>query len=216
MKSKVVAKETLIDKFHDGMSIMVGGFMACGTPETLVDMVIESGVKDLVLYCNDAGFPDRGIGRIIATGQCKTLYASHIGLNPQAQEMMNNGELEIILVPQGTLAEQVRAGGSGLGGVLTPTGVGTLVEEGKQVLEIKGKKYLLEDAFTADLAIIRANYADKIGNAKLLGTTVNFNPLMALAGNQVMLETEEIVEHINQSDVTIPHVVVDYVIKEER
>ncbi|MDF9867525.1 acetate CoA/acetoacetate CoA-transferase alpha subunit [Bacilli bacterium PM5-3] len=215
MKTKVVSKESLKDHLHDGMSIMVGGFMACGTPETIVDMIIESGIKDLTMYCNDAGFPDRGIGRIIAKGQCKKLYTSHIGLNPEAQAMMNDGRMEIVLVPQGTLAEQIRAGGSGLGGVLTPTGLGTLVEEGKQVLEIKGKKYLLEEAFKADLSIVKANVADTVGNSRLLGTTLNFNPLMALAGEKVMVEADEIVEHINQDDVTIPHVVVDYVIKEE-
>lgn len=216
MKTKVVEKSQLKELFHDGMSIMVGGFMANGTPETIVDMIIESGVKDLTMYCNDAGFPDRGIGRIIANNQCKKLYASHIGLNPEAQQKMNDGEMEIVLVPQGTLAEQIRAGGSGLGGVLTPTGVGTLVQEGKEVLEIKGKKYILEEAFTADLSIIRANYSDAIGNSKLLGTTVNFNPLMALAGKTVIVQTSEVREHLEQDNVTIPHVVVDYVVKEEQ
>lgn len=215
MKTKVVEKNQLKELFHDGMSIMVGGFMANGSPETIVDMIIESGVKDLTMYCNDAGFPDRGIGRIIANKQCKKLYASHIGLNPEAQQMMNDGEMEIILVPQGTLAEQIRAGGSGLGGVLTPTGVGTLVQEGKEVIEIKGKKYLLEEAFTADVSIIKANHADAIGNSKLLGTTSNFNPLMALAGETVMVETSEIVDKLDPNNVSIPHVVVDYVIKEE-
>lgn len=216
MKTKLVNKNQLKDHLFDGMSIMVGGFMANGSPETIIDMIVESGVKDLVMYCNDAGFPDRGIGKIIANNQCKKLYTSHIGLNPEAQQKMNNGEMEIILTPQGTLAEQIRAGGSGLGGVLTPTGVGTLVEEGKEVLEIKGKKYLLEEAFTADLSIVKANQADAKGNAKLLGTTVNFNPVMALAGKIVMLETSELVNHLDQSNVTIPHVVIDYVIKEEQ
>lgn len=216
MKTKLVDKSQLKDHLFDGMSIMVGGFMANGSPETIIDMIVESGVKDLVMYCNDAGFPDRGIGRIIANNQCKKLYTSHIGLNPEAQQKMNDEEMEIILTPQGTLAEQIRAGGSGLGGVLTPTGVGTLVEEGKEVLEIKGKKYLLEEAFTADLSIIKANQADVKGNAKLLGTTVNFNPVMALAGKIVMLESNEIVDHLDQSNITIPHVVIDYVIKEEQ
>ena len=215
MKTKIVSKETLKDKLHDGMSIMVGGFMACGTPETIVDMIIESNIKDLTMYCNDAGLPDKGIGRIIANGQCKKLYASHIGLNPQAQQMMNEGTMEIVLVPQGTLAEQVRAGGSGLGGILTPTGLGTLVAEGKQIINVKGKDYILEEALKADLSIIRASIADEVGNAKLLGTTINFNPLMALAGEIVMMEAETIVEHLDQDDVMIPHVVVDYVIKEE-
>ncbi len=215
MKSKVVAKETIKDYLHDGMSIMIGGFMAGGSPETIVDMIIESKVKDLTMYCNDAGTPGKGIARIIDNGQIKKLYASHIGLNPQAQEMMNNGEMEIELIPQGTLAEQIRAGGSGLGGVLTPTGLGTLVAEGKRVIEIKGKEYLLEEPMRADLSIIKANYTDTLGNAKLLGTTINFNYVMALASNLVILEADEIREHLDQNDITIPHVVFDYVIKGE-
>lgn len=216
MKTKVVEKKDVIGIFKDGMHIMVGGFMACGTSETVIDALIESGAKNLTLYCNDAGFPDRGIGRVIANGQCKKLFTSHIGLNPEAQAMMNDGRMEIVLCPQGTLAEQVRAGGSGLGGVLTPTGLGTAVEEGKEVIEIKGKKFLLEEAFKADVSIIFANYCDEIGNAKLLGTTVNFNPLMALAGETVIMGSQEIVDHVKQDDVTIPNVVVDYIVKEER
>ena len=216
MKQKLVSKQYLKEQLFDGMSIMVGGFMACGTPETLVDIIIESGVKDLTLYCNDAGLPEKGIGRIIANGQCKKLYASHIGLNPTAQAMMNEGSMEIELVPQGTLAEQIRAGGSGLGGILTPTGLGTLVEEGKQVIEVNGSKYLLEQALKADLAICFANESDKQGNSRLLGTTINFNPIMALAADKVMVAALEIVDHIDQNDVTIPNVVVDYVIKGER
>jgi acetate CoA/acetoacetate CoA-transferase alpha subunit len=215
MKSKVVTKDELKPYLFDGMSIMVGGFMACGTPESLVDVIIESGIKDLTLYCNDAGFPDRGIGRIIANKQCKKLCTSHIGLNPQAQEMMNNGEMEIELIPQGTLAEQIRAGGSGLGGILTPTGLGTEVAEGKQVITIDGKDFLLEKAFKADLAIIYATDVDHCGNARLLGTTRNFNPLMALAGEKVFVGAENIVVHIDQNDILIPGVLVDCIIKEE-
>lgn len=216
MNSKVVNKEQLKDYFYDGMSIMIGGFMANGTPETIVDMIVESKVKDLTLFCNDAGYPDKGIGKIIASGQCKKLYASHIGLNPQAQQLMNEGSMEIVLIPQGTLVEQIRAGGAGLGGILTPTGIGTLVEEGKEIINVDGKDFILEKAFTADLAIIHANMCDKLGNSKLLGTSSNFNPAMSLAGKTVMVETKELVDSIDPNNITIPHVVVDYVIKGEQ
>ena len=216
MDSKVVSKEQLKDYFYDGMSFMIGGFMANGTPETIVDMIVESEVKDLTLFCNDAGFPDKGIGKIIGNGQCKTLYTSHIGLNPYAQKLMNDKQMEIVLIPQGTLVEQIRAGGSGLGGILTPTGIGTLVAEGKEVINIDGKDYLLEKAFTADLAIIHANCSDKLGNSKLLGTSINFNPAMSLAGKTVMVETQELVDSLDPNNVTIPQVVVDYVIKGEQ
>lgn len=215
MKSKVVTKEELKAQLFDGMSIMVGGFMACGTSETLIDVIIESGIKDLTLYCNDAGFPDKGIGRIIANGQCKKLNTSHIGLNPIAQEKMNNNEMVIDLIPQGTLAEQIRAGGSGLGGVLTPTGLGTEVANGKKIIEIDGKEFLLEKAFKADLALIYATEVDKHGNCKIIGTTRNFNPLMAMAANKVFVGAEKVVDKVNPNEVLVPGVLVDCIIEEE-
>lgn len=213
MVNKLITKDQIKDHLFDGMTILVGGFMAVGTPLGVVDAIVESGVKDLTLVCNDAGYEDKGIGLIIKNGQCKTLIASHIGLNPDAQAKMTAGEVEIILTPQGTLAEQVRAGGSGLGGVLTPTGVGTLVAEGKQVLNIDGKDFLLEKAIKGDLAIIKSNVSDTWGNSTLLGTTINFNPLMALAADKVIVEADEIKEHIDPNDATIPHVVVDYLVQ---
>lgn len=213
MINKKVNASTFKDVLKDGMSIMVGGFMANGTPEGLVDIIIESGVKDLVMYCNDAGFPDKGIGRIIANGQCKTLVASHIGLNPEAQAMMNDGRMEIELVPQGTLAEQIRAGGSGLGGVLTPTGLGTEVAKGKEVITVDGKEFLLEKPFTADLAIIKSNTSDLAGNSVLLGTTKNFNLPMSLAAKTVAIEADEIVDNIPHEEVNIPHVVVNLLLE---
>lgn len=213
MVNKLITKDQIKDHLFDGMTILVGGFMAVGTPLGVVDAIVESGVKDLTLVCNDAGYEDKGIGLIIKNGQCKTLIASHIGLNPDAQAKMTAGEVEIILTPQGTLAEQVRAGGSGLGGVLTPTGVGTLVAEGKQVLNIDGKDFLLEKAIKGDLAIIKSNVSDTWGNSTLLGTTINFNPLMALAAEKVIVEADEIKEHIDPNDATIPHVVVDYLVQ---
>ncbi|MDR3215654.1 MAG: CoA transferase subunit A [Bacilli bacterium] len=214
MKSKVVGKEAILTCFNDGIHVMVGGFMACGTSETLMDMIIKSDAKNLVMYCNDGGFPDRGIGRVIGNGQCAELFTSHIGLNPEAQRLMNEGKMIINLVPQGTLAEQVRAGGSGLGGVLTPTGLGTEVANGKQVLNIDGKDFLLEKALKGDVSIIQAYQADHFGNCKLIGTTRNFNTLMALAGQTVIVAAEEIVTFIDPNEVNIPGVLVDFVIKE--
>ncbi|HAQ61986.1 TPA: branched-chain amino acid dehydrogenase [Candidatus Delongbacteria bacterium] len=215
---KVVDKNELKQYLKDGISIHFGGFMVCGTPEGLVDLLIEMKLKDLTLICNDAGFPDRGIGRLIVNGQVKKLITSHIGLNPEAGKQMNEGKMEVELVPQGTLAERIRAAGSGLGGFLTPTGVGTSVENGKQKLTIDGKEYLLELPLRADFAFLRGSITDTIGNVYYNGTSRNFNPLMALAADMVIVETEELVEkgQIKPEDVMTPGVLVRYVVKEER
>ena len=182
----------------DGSVIMIGGFMVCGTPEILVDALVRKGVKNLTVICNDAGYPDRGVGKLLANGQIKTLIASHVGLNPEVAWRMNAeveaDKLECILVPQGTLVERIRAGGAGLGGVLTPTGVGTLVAEGKQVITIDGKDFLLEKPLRADFAFIRASVIDTFGNAVLYGTTKNLNLVMATAADYVIAGACEIVE----------------------
>jgi acetate CoA/acetoacetate CoA-transferase alpha subunit len=181
----------------DGSVIMIGGFMVCGTPEILVDALVRKGVKNLTVICNDAGYPDRGVGRLLANGQIKTLIASHVGLNPEVARRMNTGaadRLECILVPQGTLAERIRAGGAGLGGVLTPTGVGTIVAEGKQIITIDGRDFLLEKPLRADFAFVRASVIDTFGNAVLLGTTKNLNPVMATAADYVIAGACRIVQ----------------------
>jgi len=192
--------------------------MACGTPEGLVDLLLEMNIKDLTLICNDAGFVDRGIGRLVAAGRVKKLITSHIGLNPEAGRLMNEGKMEIDLVPQGTLAEQIRAAGSGIGGFLTPTGVGTSVEKGKQKMTIDGKDYLLEMPLRADFAFLRGSITDVDGNIYYNGTTRNFNPLMALAADMVVVETEKLVERggIKPEDVMTLGVLVRYIVKEER
>jgi acetate CoA/acetoacetate CoA-transferase alpha subunit len=214
---KVVDKNELKPMLKDGISIMFGGFMVCGTPEGLVDLLIEMKIKDMTLICNDAGFPDRGIGRLIVNGQVKKLITSHIGLNPEAGKQMNDGKLEVVLVPQGTLAEQIRAAGAGLGGFLTPTGVGTSVEEGKQKMTIDGKEYLLELPLRADFAFLRGSVTDTDGNIYYNGTTRNFNPLMALAADTVIVETEKLVQRgeIKPEDVMTPGVLVSYIVREE-
>ncbi|HZH92932.1 MAG TPA: 3-oxoacid CoA-transferase subunit A, partial [Tissierellaceae bacterium] len=162
--NKVITIDEAIDKIQDGMTIMVGGFLGCGNPHRLVDKLVEKGTKDLTLICNDSSFPDYGVGKLIVNKQIKKLIASHVGTNPETGRQMNEGEMEVVLVPQGTLAEQVRAGGSGLGGFLTPTGVGTVVEEGKQKIELDGVEYLLELPLKADVALIAGQTADKFGN----------------------------------------------------
>ncbi|MCL2067953.1 MAG: CoA transferase subunit A [Treponema sp.] len=182
----------------DGSVIMVGGFMACGTAEILIDALVKKGVKNLTIICNDGGYPDRGVGKLIANGQVKRLIASHVGLNPEVARRMNTDveadKMEVILVPQGTLAERIRAGGAGLGGFLTPTGVGTIVADGKQTINVDGRDYLLEKPLRADFAFIRPTKIDKQGSCVFVGTTRNFNTLMATAADCVIAGACEVVE----------------------
>lgn len=198
----------------DGMTIMIGGFMAAGTPEAFMDALVAKGVKDLTIIANDTGYPDRGIGKLVSNKQAKKVIASHIGLNPETGRQMNAGELDVELVPQGTLAERVRAGGAGLGGILTPTGVGTIVEEGKQKIEIDGKTYLLELPIRADVALVNGKKVDKKGNVYYNKSTRNFNPLIATAADMVIVGAEEVVEvgEIDPNDVMTPALFVDYIV----
>ncbi|MFP4459562.1 MAG: acetate CoA-transferase subunit alpha [Candidatus Zixiibacteriota bacterium] len=215
---KLVSKYEVKKLFKDGMSVMVGGFLGCGSPEELLDIMVEEGVKDLTVIGNDSGFPDVSIGKLVVAGLVKKVITSHIGTNPETGRQLNEGILEVDLVPQGTLVEQIRAAGSGLGGVLTPTGVGTVVEEGKKKLEIDGKEYLLELPIRADIAIIKGSKVDTEGNVFYAGTTRNFNPLMALAADIVIVEAEELVEagEIAPENVVTPGVLVDYILKGEQ
>lgn len=212
--SKNVTIDEAISKIKDGMTIMIGGFLANGSPDKLIDKIVEKNVKNLTIIVNDTGFPDRGCGKLIANKQVKKVIVSHIGTNPHTAEQMNSGELEVEFSPQGTLAERVRAGGSGLGGVLTPTGLGTMVAEGKQTLNIDGKEFLLEKPLKADLALLKANIADADGNLIYKGTTQNFNPLMATAAELVIAETDEIVEvgKLQPESIHTPAIFVDYLI----
>ena len=211
---KRIKKEQLKDFVFDGMSIMVGGFMAVGTPEELMDELVKINVKDLTIICNDAGFIDKGVGKLISNGQVKKLIASHIGLNPMSGQLMSEGKLDVDLRPQGTLAEQIRAGGAGLGGILTPTGIGTMVEEGKQVLSLEGKNYLLEPALKADLALILGEKVDTFGNITYSKTTRNFNPIMATATKHVIVQARKLVKEINPDHILTPHIFVDHIVEE--
>ena len=178
--SKFISIEEAVSKVKDGMTIMVGGFLANETTHKIVDALAKSGVKNLTLICNDTAYPDKGVGQLIANKQVKKLFVSHIGTNPHTSEQMNSGELEIEFCPQGSLAERVRAGGCGLGGILTQTGMGTIVAEGKQIVNVDGKDYLLEKPLRADIALVGASLGDKAGNLVYRGTSQNFNPLLLL------------------------------------
>lgn len=222
MKNKLMTADEAVATIKDGDSIMVGGFMACGTPEILIDALVRKNVRHLTIICNDAGVPGRGVGKLISNGQVKKLIASHVGLNPEVAQRMNTDveedKLECILVPQGTLAERVRAGGAGLGGILTPTGVGTIVAEGKRVISVQGRDYLLEEPLRADHAFLRGSVTDKFGNTTYNGTTRTFNPMMATAADNVIVGTCEIVEigEIDPNHVVTSGIFVDAIVGGEK
>ncbi len=198
----------------DGASLLIGGFMAVGSPERLIDALVARGARDLTIIANDTAMPGRGIGKLITAGAVRHVVASHIGLNPETQAKMIAGEITCDLVPQGTLIERIRAGGMGLGGVLTPTGIGTEVEKGKRIIEVEGKQFLLEKPITADFALIGALQADYIGNLSYMLTAHNFNPIIALAGRTVIAEAENIVPVgvIPPDAVKTPGVLVDHLL----
>ncbi len=213
--SKIKSLEEVLEKFQDNQVIMIGGFLAAGTPEALVEGLLNKGVRGLTVIGNDTSFPDRGIGRLIVSKQIKKAIVSHIGTNKETGRQMTAGETEVELVPQGTLAERIRSAGAGLGGFLTPTGVGTIVEEGKQKLDIDGRSYLLELPLRADIALLKAWKADKSGNLVYRRAARNFNPLMAMAADLVIVEAEEIVEvgELNPDEVVTPGPLVDIIVK---
>ena len=197
-----------------GASIMVGGFMGVGTPERLLDEVVNQHKAGLTIISNDAATPGKGVGKLFDAALVSRLTASHIGLNPKAQQQMLAKQITIDLVPQGTLVERIRAGGCGLGGVLTPTGVGTVVEEGKQKIKVGGKDYLLETALRADFALVHAFLADYAGNLSYALTARNFNPVMAMAADTVIVTAEHIVPVgvIAPDHVVTPGPLVDYLV----
>jgi acetate CoA/acetoacetate CoA-transferase alpha subunit len=206
--------EKAVSLIPDGASIMVGGFMGIGTPARLMDELVRQGKRDLTLICNDNARPGVGVGKLVSAGLLKKTISSHIGLNPETQKLMFDKQLEVELTPQGSFVERIRAGGFGLGGVLTPTGVGTLVEEGKRKLEIDGKEYLLETPLRADFALLEAFLCDYVGNLSYALTARNFNPIMAMAADTVIVETEHIVPTgmIPPDHVMTPATLVDYVV----
>ncbi len=216
--SKVKTVQEAMEHIKDGMSVMIGGFLACGTPETLIDALIEKNVKDLTIIANDTGYEDRGIGRLIVNNQVKSVIASHIGTNPETGKRMNEGTMKVELSPQGTLAERIRAHGAGLGGIITPTGLGTVVADGKQTIDINGRTFLVEEPIGADIALVKARKADKLGNLQYEFSGFNFNPLIAMAAKTVIVLAEEIVEvgEIDPNFVHTPHVFVDIIVKGDK
>ena len=212
--NKVISVNQAVDMIHDGMTIMVGGFLGCKNPFKIVDAIVEKGVKDITLIANDSSFPEIGIGKLIVNKQVKKLIASHVGTNKETGNQMNSGEMEVELVPQGTLAERIRAAGAGLGGVLTPTGLGTIVAEGKTIIEVDGIEFLLEKPLKADIALIVGAVVDKKGNVVYSKATRNFNPIMATAADIVIVEADKIVEvgEIDPDHVMTPGIFVDYIV----
>lgn len=199
----------------DGAAVMIGGFMGCGAPLAIVDAMLELGNKNITMITNDSSFPDLGVGKLIIQRRVKKIIASHVGLNPAVAEQMNEGFLEAELIPQGTLAERMRCAGAGLGGFLTPTGVGTPVEEGKEKITVNGKTYLLEVPLFADVALVKAWKADEAGNLIYRRSARNFNPLAAMAGKLVIAEVEEIVPtgSIDPDHVHTPAIFIDHLVR---
>lgn len=212
--NKIISIDQAAAKIKDGMTIMIGGFLSVGTANNMIDRIVASDVKNLTIICNDTAFADKGLGKLIANKKVSKVITSHIGTNPATIEQMNNGEIQVEFSPQGTLAERVRSGGAGLGGVLTPTGLGTLIAEGKEIITVDGREFLLEKPLRADVAIIGASVSDVQGNLIYRGTTQNFNPLMATAADLVIVEAQQVVEagSLRPEEIKTPSIFVDFIV----
>ena len=213
---QTITLEDAVARIPDGASLMVGGFMGVGTPECVVDELVRQEKRDLTVIGNDTALPGVGIGKLVSANLVRKVIASHIGLNPETQKKMLAGQMEVELVPQGTLIERIRAAGHGLGGILTPTGVGTVVEEGKRKIEVEGREYLLEVPLRADFALVQAFLADYLGNLTYALTARNFNPVIAMAASTVIVDAEHIVPvgMISPDQVMTPAPLVDYLVPE--
>ncbi|SFC36904.1 6-acetamido-3-oxohexanoate:acetyl-CoA CoA transferase alpha subunit [Bacillus sp. 491mf] len=214
---KIKTIQDVMPYFHDEMTLMFGGFGGIGSPPSLIQAILDKGIRDLHLIGNDTGFPDVGIGRLVTNKRVKSLITSHIGSNPNAGRQLNEGRLQIEFSPQGTLAERIRAGGVGLGGVLVDVGMDTIVEEGKRTVEINGKTYLIETALTAEVSIVFAKQADPFGNLVFDKSARNMNPHVAMAGDITIVEAEEIVPlgELDPEEIITPGVFVDYIVPSE-
>lgn len=215
--NKIISIEEAVSFIRNGSTVMINGFMGVKNPDHIIDAIMEKGIKDLTVIANDTAVPGKGIGKLITGRRIKKLFASHIGLNPETGTRINAGELEVELIPQGTLAERIRCGGAGIGGFLTPTGIGTEVEEGKQKLSVNGKEYLLELPLRAEVAILKGSIVDKLGNVFYKGTVKNFSLVMAMAADIVIVEAEKLVEpgEIDPDCVMTPCLFVDYIVRGE-
>ncbi len=211
MKKIVSAKEA-ISQIKDGATIMVGGFLSCGAPDKLIDELVEQNVQKLTMISNDTSIPSVDKGKLIVNKQIKKIITSHIGTNPETGRQMHSGELDVELVPMGTLIERIRAKGTGLGGVLTPTGVGTIIEENKETMMIDGKKFIFERPIGADFALIYGSKVDQYGNVAFYGTTRNLNTVMATAADTVIVQADEFVDCLDPNEVVIPGLFIDYIV----
>jgi len=217
MKSKVVTMDEALSHVKDGMTVLIGGFLGVGTPERIIDALVAKGIKNLTIVGNDSGYPDRGIGKLVVNNQVKKVIASHIGTNPETGKKMNSGEIEVELVPQGTLAERIRAAGFGLGGILTPTGIGTIVENGKDIITVDGKKFILEKPLKGDVALLNGSVVDESGNVVYAKATKNFNPIMATGADTVIVLAEKLVKtgEIDPDHVMTSKIFVDYIVEDK-
>ncbi|AXQ21696.1 CoA transferase subunit A [Acinetobacter wuhouensis] len=214
--NKVVANAhiALADVVKNNQTIAVGGFGLCGIPEVLIDALMNTGVKDLTCISNNAGIDGFGLGKLLEKRQIKKMISSYVGENKEFERQFLNGELEVELTPQGTLAEKLRAGGAGIPAFFTQTGVGTLIAEGKEIREFEGTEYILEHSLTADVALVKAYKADRAGNLVFRKTARNFNPDCAVAGKFTIVEVEQIVEigEIDPDDIHLPGIYVDRIV----
>lgn len=211
---KIVGVDEAASLIRDDMTLMIGGFLGVGAPETLIAAIEAKETTNLTIIANDTAFVDRGVGRLIANKQVKKAITSHVGTNVETGRQMRDGTLAVDLVPQGTLIERIRAAGAGLGGVLTPTGLGTSVAVGKQMLSVAGREYLLETPLRADIALVKAHIADKAGNLIFRLSARNFNPLIATAADTVIVEAQQIVEtgDLDPDSIMLPGIFVDYLV----
>ncbi len=214
---KVVHLEDAMRPFYSGMTLMVGGFGGVGNPPTLIQRILDLEIRDITLISNDTAFPNIGVGQLITAKRVKKVIASHIGSNPNAGKQMTDGELEVEFCPQGILAERVRAGGVGLGGILSDIGLGTIAEKGKEKIMVGDKEYLLETPLTAEVSIIHAKKADRFGNLIFDTSARNFNPLVAMAGDITIVEADEIVEigELNPEEIVVPGVFINMIVQSE-
>lgn len=212
--NKVGTVEESLSYLSNGCSLMFGGFGGVGNPPTIINAILQQGIKDLTLIGNDAGFPTIGIGKVVSQERAKKMIVSHIGSNPIAGQLMIERKMDVEFCPQGTLAERIRAGGVGLAGILTDIGIDSMIEEGKQKIKVNGKDYLLETALTADVSIVYAKKADTFGNLMFETSARNNNPLVAMAGRYTIVEAEEIVEvgELDPETIVTPGIYVDTVI----
>jgi len=213
---KFITAEEAIHFFKDGQTIMVGGFLNCGNPQEVIAEILKTNLKDFTLIANDTSTPEDSRGKLVVAHKIKKAIVSHIGTNPETVRQYNAKEIEIDLQPQGTLAERIRAAGAGLGGILTPVGLNTDVANNKTVITVENKEYLLETPLKADVAIVYATYADKFGNLAFHGSTKNFNVLMPMAADVVIVEAEHILKQaLSPDNIVVPGIFVDYMIKKE-